>query len=284
MRYDAYDIVLGLSTGYKFATPLGFLGFTGSYSPSLRYIHYDDSLYRPFEVTVRSNNNSWNLIDAVTAGAYLDGRDIFWNPTKGYYVGQSFTYTGGFILGFRDYIRSDSTLEGFATLLNVPIAESWSLMFVLAAHSGLSMILPNYGYNPYTGHWGMYTLTDDTDLLYIDGMTVGRGWRVLYGNALWDNKLELRMPLAKDYVWLVGFFDAAALWPDVNLIGGNLNNYYFSYGLGFRFVIPQFPIRVYLARDFKVDNQGNVTYQPGDFSIGSWGLKFVISLGGGTMF
>ncbi|MGA2612656.1 MAG: outer membrane protein assembly factor BamA [Spirochaetia bacterium] len=284
MRYDAYDIVLGLSTGYKFATPLGFLGFTGSYSPSLRYIHYDDSLYRPFEVTVRSNNNSWNLIDAVTAGAYLDGRDIFWNPTKGYYVGQSFTYTGGFILGFRDYIRSDSTLEGFATLLNVPIAESWSLMFVLAAHSGLSMILPNYGYNPYTGQWGMYTLTDDTDLLYIDGMTVGRGWRVLYGNALWDNKLELRMPLAKDYVWLVGFFDAAALWPDVNLIGGNLNNYYFSYGLGFRFVIPQFPIRVYLARDFKVDNQGNVTYQPGDFSIGSWGLKFVISLGGGTMF
>jgi outer membrane protein insertion porin family len=63
-----------------------------------------------------------------------------------------------------------------------------------------------------------------------------------------------------------------------------MNNYYFSYGLGLRFVIPQFPIRIYLARLFKLDNYGNITYQPGDFSIGSWGLKFVISLGGNTMF
>ncbi len=93
------------------------------------------------------------------------------------------------------------------------------------------------------------------------------------------------MPIARDYVWLVGFFDAAALWPDASYISqANLNNYYFAYGLGIRFVIPQFPIRIYLARDFKIDNSGNVTYQPGDFSLGGWGLKFVISLGGGTQF
>ncbi len=284
MRYDAYDIILGLNTGYKFHTPLGFLGFTAGYNPDLRYINYDPSLYRPFEVTVRDNNQTWNFIDSVTASVYLDGRDIYWNPTKGYYLSQAVTYTGGFIFGQRDYIRTDSTVEGFVTLLNLPVSESWSLMFVLAAHSALSMILPQYSFNPYTGTWGWNTLTDDTDLLYIDGMTVGRGWRVLYGNALWDNKVELRMPIAKDYVWFVGFFDVAALWPDVGLIGGNLNNFYFSYGIGLRFVIPQFPIRVYLARLFKIDNSGNVTYYPGDFSLGGWGLKFVISLGGGTMF
>ncbi len=284
MRYDAYDIILGLNTGYKFMTPLGFLGFTAGYAPTLRFISYDETLYRPFEVTVRNNNHRWSLIDSVSASVYLDGRDIYWNPTKGYYLNQAVTYTGGFILGDRDFIRTDSTAEGFLTLLNEPVTEGWNLMFVLAAHSALSMILPNYAYNPYTSQWGLYTLTDDTDLLYIDGMTVGRGWRVLYGNALWDNKLELRMPIAKDYVWLAGFFDAAALWPDVSLIGGNLNNYYFSYGLGLRFVIPQFPIRVYLARDFKIDNYGNVTYQPGDITIGGWGLKFVISLGAGSLF
>ena len=284
MRYDAYDIIVGLNTGYKFHTPLGFLGFTGGYNPDLRYISYDPTLYRPYEVTVRDNNGKWNIIDSITASVYLDNRDIYWNPTRGYYASQALTYTGGFIFGQRDYIRTDSTLEGFATLLNVPVSESWSLMFVLAAHSSLSMILPQFSYNPYTGSWGWNTLTDDTDLLYIDGMTVGRGWRVLYGDALWDNKLEIRMPIAKDYIWFVGFFDAAALWPDVSVIGGNLNNYYFSYGVGLRFVIPQFPIRIYLARLFKIDNYGNVTYQPGDFSLGGWGLKFVISLGGGTMF
>jgi outer membrane protein insertion porin family len=147
------------------------------------------------------------------------------------------------------------------------------------------MILPTYSFNSLTGQWGFQTVTDDTDLLYIDGMTVGRGWRVLYGNALWDNKFELRMPIARDYVWAVGFFDAAALWPDASFIrNGNLDNYYFSLGLGVRFVIPQFPIRIYLARTFKIDNAGNVNWQPGDFSLGGLGLKFVISLGGGTLF
>ena len=285
MRYDAYDIILGLNTGYKFSTPLGFLGFTGGYAPTMRYISYDESLYRPFEVTVRDNNHRWSFIDSVSASVYLDGRDIYWNPTTGYYISQAFTYTGGFIFGDRDYIRTDSTLEGFLTLLKVPVSEAWSLQFVLAAHSSMSLILPQFSYDSLTGQWQLQTVTDDTDLLYIDGMTVGRGWRVLYGNALWDNKVELRMPIARDYVWLVGFFDAAALWPDASYISqANLNNYYFAYGLGIRFVIPQFPIRIYLARDFKIDNYGNVTYQPGDFSLGGWGLKFVISLGGGTQF
>ena len=285
MRYDAYDIILGLNTGYKFMTPLGFLGFSGGYTPTLRFISYDESLYRPFEVTVRDNNHRWSFIDSVSGSVYLDGRDIYWNPTRGYYIGQAVTYTGGIIFGDRDYLRTDSTLEGYLTLLNLPVTEGWSLMFVLAAHSALSMILPTYSFNSLTGQWGFQTVTDDTDLLYIDGMTVGRGWRVLYGNALWDNKFELRMPIAKDYVWAVGFFDAAALWPDSTFItNGNLDNYYFSLGLGVRFVIPQFPIRIYLARTFKIDNAGNVNWQPGDFSLGGLGLKFVISLGGGTLF
>ncbi len=285
MRYDVYDITLGLSTGYKFTTALGFLTLSGALTPTLRYISYDESLYRPFEATVRDNNHRWNFIDSVSVGAALDNRDITWNPTTGYYLGQAFTYTGGFILGARDYIRSDSTVEGFLTLLNLPVTEGWNLMYVLAAHSALSMILPQYSYNPDTGRWEMQTRTDDSDLLYINGTNVGRGWRVLYGKALWDNKLELRMPIAKDYIWLAGFFDAAALWSDPSLITStNPNNYYFSLGLGIRIVLPQFPIRAYLARTFKVDQAGNVLWQTGDFSIGGMGLKFVISIGGNTLF
>ena len=111
-------------------------------------------------------------------GVYLDGRDIYWNPTKGYYVGQSVTYTGGFLFG-QQGLHPHRLHAGRvpAPCSNLPVSESWNLMFVLAAHSALSMILPNYSYNSCTGHWGWQTVTDDTDQLYIDGMTVGRGWR-----------------------------------------------------------------------------------------------------------
>ncbi|MGA2478993.1 MAG: outer membrane protein assembly factor BamA, partial [Spirochaetia bacterium] len=211
MTYDMYNFSLGANTGYVFTFPFGRLGFQGSYNPTLRYVYYDPVLYRPFEVSVRNNNSVWNFIDQITVGTYLDGRDIYWNPTSGYYIGQSFTYTGGFLAGDRDFIRSDTRLEGFLTLLNAPITESWNLMFVFAAHTALSMLLPNFSY--VGGQWGFNLRTDDTEQLYIDGMTVGRGWNQLYvyGNALWDNKFEIRMPIVKEAVWLAGFFDAAAL-------------------------------------------------------------------------
>jgi len=161
---------------------------------------------------------------------------------------------------------------------------------VVAAHSAVSMILPNFGIS--NGTWGWNTVTDYTDQLYIDGMTVGRGWRLVsgYGNALFDNKLELRMPISKDILWLVGFLDAAALFdqpfgataPATSLDIMNFNNFYFSTGFGIRFSIPQFPIRLYLAKGFQVKN-GTIVPKPpalGDLAIGNFNFSFVISLGG----
>ena len=111
-----------------------------------------------------------------------------------------------------------------------------------------------------------------------------------YGNALWDNKLELRMPLAKDVLWLVGFLDGAALWqqPTSSLGVGTsmdlmtLDQFYFSTGFGVRFSIPQFPIRLYLAKGFQFKN-GSFVWKPlapGDLAIGDFNFSFVISLGG----
>ncbi len=290
MTYDMYDITLGINTGYTFYYPWGKLGLTAGYSPQMRTVNYDETLYRPFEMTVRDNNHKWNFIDRVSMGVSLDGRDIYWNPTKGYLLAQNFTFVGGILFGQRTYIRTDTTAEGFLTLLDVPIFEGWNLMFVLAAHSSVSWILPNYGYSSTAGKWKWQTVTDYTDQLYIDGMTVGRGWKVLYGNALWDNKLELRMPLAKDAVWLVGFLDAAGLWdepynaesPMTGMDRMTLDQMYFSTGFGIRFTIPQFPIRLYLAKGFQVKN-GAVVWKPagsGDLSIGDFNFSFVISLGG----
>ena len=294
MSYDMYDITLGLTTGYTFTFPFGRLGFQAGYSPQLRFVNYDESLYRPFEKTVRDNNHApyGNFIDKVTVGSSLDGRDIYWNPTTGYLLSQNVSFVGGLLFGQRSYIRTDTTAEGFLTLLDIPVFEGWNFTLVLAGHSAVSMILPNFGYSSTDGGWNWRTITDYTDQLYIDGMTVGRGWRLVsgYGNALFDNKIELRMPLAKDIVWLVGFLDAAALFdepfaavpPSTSLETMNLNNFYFSSGFGIRFTIPQFPIRLYLAKGFQVKNGSVVSKPPslGDLSIGSFNFSFVISLGG----
>ena len=95
MTYDMWNFTLGANSGYVFTFPFGRLGFQGGYNPQLRRIDYDSTLFRPFDVAVRQNNGTWNFIDQVNLGVYLDGRDIYWNPTKGYYIGQNVTYTGG---------------------------------------------------------------------------------------------------------------------------------------------------------------------------------------------
>jgi outer membrane protein insertion porin family len=285
MTYDSYEIGLTGTTGYTFSLGFGRLGLSMSYAPTLRYIDYDATLYRAFEKNVRDNNHDWIFIDKVSFAAALDGRDIYWNPTNGYYLSQSLSLVGGLLFGDRDYIKTVSTGEVFATLLNLPVTDQWSLQFVIAAHSAISLILPTYAST--SGGWDWVTNTDYTDQLFIDGMNVGRGWRQMYGNALWDNRVELRMPIQKDIVWLVGFFDAAALWdqpfnavsPETSMAQMILDDFCFSIGGGLRFAITQLPIRLYLAKGFKIED-GVVNWKTGDLSIGDWSFSFVISLGG----
>jgi outer membrane protein insertion porin family len=292
MKYDSWNISGALSSGYRYQVPVGWLGVRGGVSSTFRYITYDSEIYRPYELSVRNNLNTWNIINKISATAYLDGRDYFLNPTTGFQVSQGFTYAGGFLFGSRHFIRSDSTLEGFLTLLNLPVTESWSLMFILAAHSGLSLLLPQFAYVDPTGgvnpSWNWSTVTDSTDKLYIDGMTTGRGWTQMYGTyglGMWDNKVELRMPISKDVLWAVGFFDAVALYSTPgDMIPLSLDPFYFSFGFGIRFSIPQFPIRLYFSKGFQFKS-GVFAWNPNEtLSLGSganpFTFSFVLSLGG----
>ncbi len=274
--------------------PFAKLGLQAGYLPQLRLVNYDESLYRPFEQTVRDNNHTWEFIDKITLGINLDGRDIYWNPTKGYYLGQSFTYTGGLLFGQRSYIRSDTTAEGFLTLLDVPVFEGWNFQMVLAAHSAVSFILPNFGYV-------------ERRLGMAHGDRLHRP--ALHRRHDRGSRLEVRRGRIRQrdvgqqggaahadcprrrYGWS-GFFDAAGLWvqpygaaaPETSFDRMTLDQFYFSTGFGIRFTIPQFPIRLYLAKGFQVQN-GRVVWKPlapGDLAIGNFNFSFVISLGGNT--
>jgi len=276
MNYNSYDISGGVNTGYKYHTFLGWLGTSLGISSTVRLIHYDPTMYRPFDYNIRTNLDRWSIINKLDTSFYWDKRDFFLNPTNGFFLNQKVGFTGGFLGGDRHYIRTDSRADGYLTMFSIPVFENWNFKMVAAAHTALSLILPPF-VNDIT--------TDFTDLLYIDGMNVARGWTsgytpVSYGKALWDNRFELRMPIAEQFLWGVFFADAASLWEEVaDLSTMKIDDFFFSIGAGLRFTIPQFPIRLYFSKGFQIKN-GEINWKPGDLALGNFTLDFVISLGG----
>ena len=151
---------------------------------------------------------------------------------------------------------------------------------VLGAHSSFSTLTKK----PWT------PLEVTNDWLSLDGTFNARGWYILYGLqgvAMWENWVELRMPIFEQFLWLDGFFDAAALQTQGGLVDmtrstpnsvisqpefTNLgwNNMAMSLGFGFRFAIQQFPFRFYFVQRFTFDG-ARPTWNPN-------GLGLVISI------
>jgi outer membrane protein insertion porin family len=277
MDYTTWKISAGVDSGYRYFTPVGWLGVRGGLNAALERVEYDPNLYRPFDPVIRAGQGIWQNVNKLGLTLFWDKRDYFLNPSKGFYLAQGATFAVGFPLGTRQYIRTDSTAEGFLTLVDWQATENWKLKLILAAHSAMSFILPENA------------LTITNDRLYIDGWNIARGWplqRDLF--ALWDNRLELRMPIVEQVLWGVFFLDAVAGYEKVDDMVGHLHfpeDFLFSFGGGIRFSIPQFPIRLYLAKRFKMSGwvmeaQAGDLFTKKDRPLS--GIDFVISLGGDT--
>ncbi len=277
MDYTIWKFSLGFTTGYRYSTPLGWLGIRSGISTSMEQITYDADLFRPFDPVLREGNDAWKNVNKLGVTLYWDKRDFFLNPSKGFYIAQGVTFAVGFPLGTREFIRTDSTLEGFLTLVDIPAFENWNFKLVLAAHSSWSFIFPQF--------WREDTIAITNDLLYVDGWNIARGWPLERDlKALWDNRLELRMPIAEQLLWWVFFLDGVAATPEiVDLKGMSLDDFRFSVGGGLRFTIPQFPIRLYLAKRFRFSD-GKIVPEAGDLPFLGTTVEFVISLGGDTFF
>jgi outer membrane protein insertion porin family len=296
MDYVLWDVSLGLTAGYRFSTPVGWLGIRSGISTSLQQITYDETLFRPFDPDLRAGQGNWQNVNKLGVTLYWDNRDYFLNPSKGFYIGQGITLALGLPWNTREYIRTDSTLEGFLTLVDVPVFENWNFKLVLAAHSSWSFILPQFWRWKEDWLYGAQTIINDE--LYIDGWNIARGWpleREL--KALWDNRLELRMPIAEQLVWGVFFLDGAVGAKEIRdpfnpqsldslkgkAASGDwlLDDFYFSFGFGVRFTIPQFPIRLYFAKRFRYGS-GGFDWVRLDGEAEPW--QFVISLASDTFF
>ncbi len=270
MEYDTLDISLGISSVWFMRRRPGKFSIATGLSTTMSYMWYENDIYRPYMESIRENHETWKFINSWNTTFSLDKRDLIYNPSKGYYFSQLVGFTGGFLFGARDYIKLKTRADLFLTMFSFPMGdEDWRFKFVLAFHSAITFLLPQFGNN--------MNITP-RELVGLNGMNVARGWDPDYEyKALWENSLEIRHPLMKDVIWWTWLFDVAGVWPEIENMGRmTIDDFYFSFGAGMRINIAALPIRLYLCQTFKWED-GHLQWNKGDFQWGDLGLKFVFS-------
>lgn len=273
MNYEQLKWSSGFSLGRRWTPDFAILSAATGISFSLKNNMYDDDLWSPVDTSVSDYANKWGWQNSVWASFSIDDRDINYDPSAGWFASQRLTWYG--ITPWEDeyFLRTDTKLEKYFTLLKFQMTESWLFKVVLMGYSGLSMQFPAPG-----------SSVGDSSRLYIDGMFNGRGWTSIYnthrGRALWSNILELRIPLVPGVLALDLFADAAAIKESpYELSELKKEDFFFSFGPGIRFTIPQFPLRLLFANTGKFgSSDSSDNYGAGD---GKWhwdkNWKFVLS-------
>jgi len=284
MDYEQWYLSMGFSTGYRWLTPLGIFGVNGGLRLGIIRNTYDEDGKTPFDPTLRNRNNEWTPKDSFWFSLSLDKRDIFYDPSGGFYLYERMGFYGIFDKEKEYYIRSDSKAQYFLTLFDIPVTEKWSFKSVLGLNFGLSFIFSQGPHRP--------VQIEDANKLAVDGMFVARGWSSAYrekGFLLLDMWVELRFPIVRGILAFDLFFDAAGVERTQGYYFGNnhigasnftAENLRFSYGGGLRFTMQQFPIRLSLAKRFTIEN-GAVKFVPGqlfgDPSRPELGMDLVVS-------
>ena len=267
MEYDSQYWSSGISTGYTWITRYGRIGVSTGLRVTWEKAHYNPDIYTPHNETIRSNLDEWRYSDSISFGVNWDTRDLQYDPTKGFLLGEKITYTG--ILrkvSNKNFIKSVTKGNYNLMLFDVPYGdEDKTFRCVMSVNSAFSAIFdkPNWPQN------GNYI---ETDGFYIDGMFIARGWPSAesdYYKYLWDNTLQFKFPLFPNILSFDVFLDAVGAWTanhgDLHsLMDMHPNDWRFSLGAGLRFANPQFPIGIYLVKRFQWDPNGQFTWFPDD--------------------
>lgn len=249
--YEGYSASLGTAFARRWTPDFAILTATAGMNNEVIDYIYDTDLYTPVDLGLSNFANRLGLSNSLFTSFSIDDRDINYDPTSGWFASQRFSWYGLLPVEKEFYLKSDTKLEGYLKLCDVPVSETWNLKLVLAGYSGLTMLFPTK--NSYV---------TDSSKVYIDGMFNGRGWTEAFknggrGKLLWSNRVELRSPLVPGIVGLDLFHDIALITGEPeNLFNGNIhkNDWYYSFGPGVRFLIPQFPLHLLFTWRYKVDD------------------------------
>ena len=266
-KFQSWGGSLSTSFGRRWYPTFAIFTVSGGMTNSLSTNIYNENLYVPLDTGTSKNANRVGLKNALFASVSLDNRDINYDPSKGWFVNERLSWYGLLPeLEKEFYLRSDTKLEAYLKLFDIPLFNNyWNFKAVLACYTQFTGIFPVPG-----------TLFGDSSKVYIDGMFNARGWTSIYNNkeargkAMLSNRVELRIPLFQGVIGIDGFFDACAVKDTVENMFTNLrlDDFYFSFGPGIRFLVPQFPLHLLLANCFRVQDN-NVVWD------NTW--KFVLS-------
>ncbi len=282
MPYQNWEFSLGFNLGYTAKTRIGDIGTTAGLSSGLGMIQYDEDKYRPYEAEMRDTNNTWLLTNKLYGRTYLNTLDYWYNPSSGYFASERLTFTGFLPFERQHYMKTETRLDAFATLFTIPLSDTWKFKGVLMAHSGFQALIAE--------PWADFKVTKDW--ISLDGTFNVRGWDNLYGSKgtmLWENSIEFRVPVIDQMMWMDLFVDGGAMKTRSGMLDMTLDtpaadttrptfanlgweNMAFSTGLGFRFIIPQFPFRFYFVKRFTFDGTDIA------WKTSGWNFDFVLSI------
>ena len=262
MAYHDYSATLSSGLARRWTPDYAIISLAGGISTSLKINQFDETNNVPVDTSVALYANRLGISNSLYASFAVDNRDNNYDPTKGWYLNERLSWYG-LIPGLEKefYARSDTKLEGYFKLFDIPFTEKWSLKLILAGYTGLSAIIP------------AGSGISEKNSIYLDGMLNGRGWQDAYKNttglAMLSNKLELRIPIVPGIVGIDGFWDAAVVKPTLNeIIQIKPEDWYFSFGPGIRVLLPQIPLHLMFAWRYRiVDGQPKFADQPYNFVL-----------------
>lgn len=273
MTYDSHNLSLGFSTGFTWLLPYARLSISGGVRSGVKYVDYDQDVYKPYNENISDNYGTWKYLDSISTKLSWDNRNLVYDPTKGYIVSESLTLGGIMNTAISEYVKSVSRVGFYHTLLDIRLNEDRDLKLVLDTSSAFSYIFEK--------PWKTHELNID-DLGYsIDGMFVGRGWNMVTGGkALWDSTIAIKYPIVPNVVSADLFLDGVGIWSnDEEIADMKLSDFRFSAGAGFRFANPAFPIGIYWVKKFRFNDENEIDWlpEPNSIEFNQLGMDLVIA-------
>ena len=267
LEYLHQDIKLALRFGRR------FWYYYGINSELAFSVFKNDSDDRAFEGPLMEQYDlDWPVYwkNYLSVTGYRDTRDLSIFATRGTFVSQNITFFGGPLGGYSDFLKLN-------TDMNVNVHTFWK--FFLSTRLNFGFIFP----------WlGLPLKIDDADYIRVDGMNEGRGWQrpsyqfeslySLRGRSELNISIEHRFPLEERIAWGITFFDISGLYDTPGDFTIDPKELYYSIGLGVSFLIPGFPVRLYLARRFKYDHSiGKLQFANSQTFFRDWDFIFAVA-------
>lgn len=287
MSYDFYKIAVGYNTGYTFMFQPGSLTVSTGISIGLNRALYDDNRNDPYEYLIRKYHDRWQFSNKYSLSLTWDGRDLKENTTRGYMLSAGYTYAGGILGGLSNYNKLSFSAAGFHKIIGFTNEDGENKNIVGSLTSTVSFMLPQYWNNNDADGWGTYEAYKGAtkyEMLYIDGMNVGRGFSTITDQSfLWHNQLDVSFPIVTNMVLLEGFVSATGATKRLeDLNGFGAINWYYAAGFGIKLKVPGFPLGLYLVKNAKMMANEDFTWVGGsifgDGDSGTKGMKLVLAI------